>query len=153
MRIQLLWLTAILPPLLIAQSKPELDGTCIEEAIIWKAKLDGSWTPIEMNSFVTNEDLFRKEGNFYVPKEEVLVFGHPSLYVGMLGVDLIPGPNAILKGSPEEIVKQIEDRYDIKFTEEGGGYTCDLKEYTKLIGGEYANIEGSTIVIGAYLGP
>lgn len=132
---------------------PTPDGKAVESAILWKAKLTDKWLPVEMQTVVENEQLFEKEGNFYKAKGECVVFGHPATYVGMLGIDLCAGPNALLTGSPESVAAYLTEKHGVKFKAEGGVLVADYRKDIKILVVRHPDIKGSTIVIGAYTGP
>lgn len=129
------------------------DGKAVESAILWEAKLDDRWTPVDMAGVVRNSDQFEQQGTFYKVKGDFVVFGHPATYVGMLGVDLFAGPNAVLTGSPQSIVAYITAHHAAKFAKHGGSYVCDYKKDIKIIVEKHPNIHGASIIIGAYTGP
>ena len=69
-----------------------------------------------------------------------------------IGVELIPGPNAVLNGTPEDIAKSIADEYGLTFEEAEGLYGCDYKKDIQVIVTPHPDLEGQSIVIGAYTG-
>lgn len=129
------------------------DGQAVEDAILWETSLDETWTPIAMAKVVGDSDRFEKEGNFYKVKNDLVVFGHRATYVGMLGVHLTPGPNAVLEGTPKSIASYISRRHGIKFKSVKDIYVCDYKEHIRIIIEKHPGINGSSIIIGAYTGP
>ena len=129
------------------------DGKAIESAILWEAKLDDRWTPVDMARLVKNADQFEQQGNFYGVKGDLVVFGHPATYVGMLGVDLFAGPNAVLTGSPQDIAAYITQHHGAKFEKHGGSFVSEYKKDIKIIVEKHPNIRGASIIIGAYTGP
>ena len=128
------------------------DGKTIEAAILWQAKLDDLWTPVDMANVIKNTEQFQQQGNFYEVKGDLVLFGHRATYVGMLGVDMFAGPNAVLTGTPESIVSYITQRHGARFEKHGDSFVCDYKKDVKLIVEEHPNIRGSSIIIGAYTG-
>jgi hypothetical protein len=148
-------LLACLANFSIAQEwqKSNTDGKAIESAILWEAELDSSWTPVAMAKVVNNKDMFEPQGNFYKVKQDLIVFGHKATYVGMLGVDLFPGPNAVLIGSPENIAAYITKYHGAKFTKHGSTFSSEYKKYIRIMIEDHPHIKGSSIIIGAYLGP
>ena len=128
------------------------DSKAVESAILWETKLDPTWTPLAMAKAVKNAKLYEPKGNFYKVNGDLLVFGHRASYVGMLGVDLFAGPNAVLKGTPESIVQYITKHHGTKFKDQGEMFVCDYKKDIKILVGKHPNIEGASIVIGAYTG-
>jgi len=96
---------------------------------------------------------FKKVGNFYEVKDGTMVFGHQAIYIGNLGIDLIPGPNATVKGSPEEVAAYIAEHKGIEFTEKEGEYQAELTKHIVLCVAPHASLSDTSMVIGAYLGP
>lgn len=130
------------------------DAEVIESTILWRAELDEvTWTPIELNTILGDTDRYTKKGNFYKVKETFYVFGHEALYVGMLGVEMVPGPNAVLRGDPSTISGSITKQYQIAFAKNGNSYIAELMKHVKLIVTPHPKIYNATIVIGGYFGP
>jgi hypothetical protein len=115
--------------------------------------MDDRWVPVEMRSVVGNADLFEKEGNFYKVKGDLVVFGHRATYVGMRGVELYAGPNAVLTGSPRSVAAYLTEKHGVKFASHGGALVSDYKQHIQVLVFPHPSIRGSTIVIGAYTGP
>jgi hypothetical protein len=138
-------------PVRVADSTSE--GTLVEQAILWEAKLDETWTPVELSKLLEDPELFDKEGNFYRAKAPLAVFGHPAVYVGMLGIEMIPGPNVTLRGSPKEIAGNITAQYGLTFSREDDAYVCNYKENVQVVVLPHPDKRDQTIVIGAYTGP
>ena len=133
--------------------EPSSDSKAVETAILWEAKLDDRWTPVDMAKLVGNTERFQHEGNFYTAKGDLVVFGHRATYVGMLGVDLFAGPNAVLTGSPQSIASYITQHHGARFEKHGDSFVCDYKKDIKIIVEKHPNIRGSSIIIGAYTRP
>ena len=145
------------------------DTTTIELSILWRLPVDpAKWESKEFEKLLQDSTKFVPVGNFYKPKSKMNVFGHEVLYVGAVGMGEIPGPNAMLKGSPEKIANYIREKYKIKFVKEGNEFHGDIKEtataggemyrvkirdYVKLVIAPNPEKKDETIVIGAYLGP
>lgn len=125
----------------------------VEDAILWEAQLDETWTPVAMAKIVTDSKQFEEQGNFYKVKGDLIVFGHRATYVGMLGVGMFAGPNAVLAGSPEDIAVYISEHHNATFQSGNGNYLCDYKEHIKIIIEKHPSIKGSSLIIGAYTGP
>ncbi len=117
----------------------------IESAVLWQAELDPTWTPVDMASFVNRRSLFRTEGNFFKPKKQTMVFGHELVYTGMVGYDLLAGPNAILKGSPTTVAAYIQKVHGLKLTEKDGEYYCNLRQHIDLLIGEVRVARGGDV--------
>ena len=130
------------------------EGTAaVEAAILWEARLDETWKPVEMAQLVENRERFEPEGNFYRVKGKLVVFGHPALYVGMVGVDMFAGPNAVLQGRPNDIARYITKTHGIQFTKASGGFVCNYKKNVNLIIAKHPSLPRASIIIGAYTGP
>jgi len=150
-------------------SEKVTDTTAIELSILWRLPVDpATWEIKELEKLLHDSKKFVLEGNFYKPKGKMNVFGHEVLYIGAVGMGEIPGPNAMLKGSPDKIVNYIKEKYKIKFVKEGNEFHGDIKEtataggemyrvkirdYVKLVIAPNPGKKDETIVIGAYLGP
>lgn len=139
------------------QARDNLSDTSkiIESTILWDAKLQSDWTPFEMSKLLSDTTKFEKKGNFYKVKSDLKVFGHKAIYLGMLGIDLIPGPNATLEGAPESIYEYVKKHYKLKFksAKDKSAYQAKIREYLVLSIEKHPTMENATIVIGAYLGP
>jgi len=93
-----------------------------------------------------------RRGYFYKPNQELQAFGHKVVYVGLLGIDLYPGPNVTLEGRAEEVRKAIEKAYSIKLKKVEGGFAAELQKNVHLLIVPHPNNRKQTMVIGAYLG-
>ncbi len=145
----------ILPLHAIAGQEEELSPSkIVESTVLWNAQIDEvTWEPIELSKLLNNSEGFTKAGNFYKVNSELKVFGHKALYIGMRGIEFIPGPNVTLEGNPATVSEYISKNYKISFHQNENEYVADLKEYIKLVIGPHPNLKDSSIVIGAYLGP
>jgi len=127
----------------------------IETAILWTAERDAStWSPVAMSKYVNDGALFEKQGNFYKPKQKLVIFGYEALYVGMIGVENVTGPNATLKGTPKQIAATLTKEYGLKFNTSEDEWVCDYNEKlkVKLVIIAHPSIKNTSILIGAYLG-
>ncbi|MGI9316306.1 MAG: hypothetical protein ACR2QW_03140, partial [bacterium] len=119
-----------------------------------KAELDEvTWVPIELDSVLSNTNRYTKKGNFYKVEETIHVFEHVAIYIGMLGVEMVPGPNAVLEGEPSSVSASITNKHQISFVKNGNGYISELEKHVKLIVAPHPKINNATIVIGGYFGP
>ncbi|MBT8099526.1 MAG: hypothetical protein KJO82_07230, partial [Gammaproteobacteria bacterium] len=138
----------------IAQDSVSSDAEVIESTILWKAELDPvTWEPMELSSVLSNTDRYVQEGNFYKVEEALYVFDHVALYIGMLGVELVPGPNAVVEGEPSTVSESISAKYPVTFTSNGDSFVAELEKHVRLIVAPHPKIENATIVIGGYFGP
>jgi hypothetical protein len=135
------------------QSLPIDDSNVIESTILWNAEIDPvTWEPLLLKKKLRDQGRFKQEGNFYKAKVPIHAFGHEVLYIGLVGLDLIPGPNVMLKGTPDEIAKYITDHNGIKLIKKGDEYQAELKKDILLCVGAHPSKKGATLVIGAYFG-
>jgi len=111
-----------------------------------------TWEPIELSKMLNDTNRFSQVGNFYKVRDGTTAFGHQVLFVGLLGIDLIPGPNVTLQGTPDEIADFINQHHGIKLLKSGDEYRCDLKKDIVLFVGPHPSKKNQTMVIGAYLG-
>jgi hypothetical protein len=132
---------------------PPETSALIENAVLWKAPHDGTTpAPTALAKLVEEPGLFTQEGNFYKPNQELRAFGHKVVYVGLLGIDLYPGPNVTVEGRAEEVRKAIEQAYSIKLKKVEGGFDAELQKNVHLLITPHPNNRKQTMVIGAYLG-
>ena len=130
------------------------DADLIESTVLWRVELAPDWTPIELAELLEDETRFEADGNFYKLLTPLAAFGGNVSYVGLLGVELVPGPNVVVEASPAEIAAYMEDKYGLEFESnvENSAFQADLEQDIKLFITPHPNIVESTIVIGAYLG-
>ena len=135
------------------QSLKTDDSNVIESTILWKAEIDPvTGEPLLLKKKLRDQGLFKQEGNFYKAKVPINAFGHEVLYIGTVGLDLIPGPNVMLKGAPEDIAKHITEHNGIELIKNGDEYHSELKKDIILYVSAHPSKEGATLVIGAYVG-
>lgn len=103
---------------------------------------------------IKNCDGFVKEGEFFhKPAKPVSAFGCEVVYVGIYGVELLPGPNITAKGKPARIAAAIKKGYGITLKEEGGAWGTELGEHLTLVVYPHPSQSDLTIVHCAYGGP
>lgn len=135
------------------QSLQTDDSNVIESTILWKAEINPvTWEPLLLKKMLRDQGRFTQENNFYKVKTPINAFGHEVLYIGTVGLDMIPGPNVMLKGTPADIAKHITEHNGIKLTKKGDEYQAELKKDIVLCIGAHPSKEGATLVIGAYFG-
>ncbi len=74
----------------------------------------------EIINFIKNIDSnssFKSSGgNFYEQIKELKAFGHKILYLGLHGVDMVPGPNITINGdfnsTKNSIIKKINKKFE-----------------------------------------
>ncbi len=136
-----------------ALATPPEATTVIEHAVLWKAPSVGTTpAPTALAKLVEEPGLFTQEGNFYKPNEEIRAFGHKVAYVGLLGIELYPGPNVTLEGRVEAVRAAIEKAYSIKLKKVEGGFDAELQKDVHLLITQHPTNRKQTMVIGAYLG-
>jgi hypothetical protein len=129
------------------------DSKVIELTILWKAELDPvTWRPIALDELLSDTKRFNKVGNFYEVKDGTKAFGHEALYIGLIGIDVTSGPNATIQSSPQDIAEYIESNYEVTLEKVEGGYRADLKKDVELLITAHPNLEGASMIIGAYFG-
>ena len=129
------------------------EGLLVEKAILWNGELDEGWNPVEMKRLLEDEERFEKQGTQYLCLKPMVVFGHRSAYVGMLGIGSVAGPNATLAGTPKSIASYISKEYGAEFQLKKGVYLCDYKPNIRLLIEKDPQLEGASLIIGAYVGP
>ncbi len=136
------------------ESNYEAAGEAIESGILWNAELDSvTWEPIEMSKVATSNKLFKKEGGFYKSTtNEIYAFNSKVQYIGLIGVELLAGPNALVEGTASDVAERISKKYNLKLYKKGNAFVSRLNKSTELIVMPHPNIDNSTIVIGAYFG-
>ena len=136
-----------------ALATPPEATAVIENAVLWKAPHDGTTpAPTALAKLVEKPGLFTQEGNFYKPNQELRAFGHKVAYVGLLGIELYPGPNVTLEGRVDAVRAAIEKAYSIKLKKVEGGFAAELQKDVHLLITQHPTNRKQTMVIGAYLG-
>lgn len=106
-----------------------------------------------LKEYFSDTTNFTKEKNFYKNKSDFKLYGRKVTYVGLKGIGLYVGPNAIVKGCPAEVVKSIKKQYKYKFRKDGKSYTCRLNKNELVVISSYPSIPGYSLVAGLYVGP
>lgn len=129
------------------------DSKIVEETILWQTSYDSTFTPIEMAKLLSDTSRFKKEGNFYKVNSTLKVFGFESIYLGMIGINYMLGPNATLKGTPKEISEKIAKSYNYIFevSPDKSSYKVDLINEISLIITKHPTLKNATMVIGSNL--
>ncbi len=102
---------------------------------------------------ITSEAGFTKDGNFYRVDKPFKVFGLPAEYVGILGVELLMGPNATVKASPRTVAQQVRSRYAIILERQGSGYFKVMATNVTVYILPHPTLGSRTMIIGSYVGP
>ncbi|MDX1680051.1 MAG: hypothetical protein R3242_04895 [Akkermansiaceae bacterium] len=134
----------------VMEASPE--SLIVEEAILWDSELDENWNAVALKQMVSDEERFKPQGMQYLVLEPLVVFGHRAAYVGVAGIHDIAGPNATLAGTPKSIAGYITKHYEAEFENRDGIYIADYKPNIKIIIEEHSELQGGSVVIGAYVG-
>lgn len=139
----------------VSSVEAQTETDLIEATVLWRVELAPDWTPVELAELLTDESRFEAEGNFYKLLVPISAFGGVVSYVGLLGVDMLPGPNVVVEAAPAQIADYLAEKYELEFESDAdnSAFQADLQKDVKLLIGSHPSIEGSSIVIGAYLGP
>lgn len=103
---------------------------------------------------IKNEDGFVKSGeDFYKPVQTISAFGFIVSYVGLVGVDMIPGPNITVKGKYKYVKKKIKRIHKGIFQCGPGGCDSQIDEYLHLMVCPHPYDKKLTIIQCGYFGP
>jgi hypothetical protein len=119
------------------------DGRKMESLILWQGD------PKSLDSVLADPARFEVQGNFYRVKGEFAVFGYPATYLGLIGIDRLAGPNAVLKASPKEIAASISRQYGCTFENRGGNYRSEIKKHIHVYIVRHPDFQDQSIVIGS----
>ena len=120
-----------------------------ESLLLWKSETASS----NIVESIEKQIGFTQQGNFYKVDVPFNLFGCPAEYVGLLGVELLAGPNAVVKASPSGVAEEIRSRYGLKFKRNGGARMATLGKDLTLYIFPHPNLSGRSIIIGSYEGP
>jgi len=126
----------------------------IEASLLHDKKYFAKQQKVSLRNIVQNTNRFSQDNNFYKVKTVFKVFGSRAYYVGLRGVDMLVGVNAVIDGRPDEVAARIEKQYGITFEPKAGGreYVHTIDENYKIIIMPHHWRDTSTIIT-AYLGP
>ena len=126
----------------------------IEATLLHDKKYFSKEKRVRLRTIVENTNRFAQDNNFYKVKTVFNVFGSRAYYVGLRGVDMLVGVNAVLDGRPDEVAARIEKQYGIAFEAKVGGteYVHTIDDNYKIIIMRHHWKDTSTIIT-AYLGP
>jgi hypothetical protein len=103
---------------------------------------------------IKNEDGFVKSvQDFYKPVQTISAFGFIVSSVGLVGVDMIPGPNITVKGKYKDVEKKIKRIHEGIFQCGPGGCDSQIDEYLHLMVCPHPDDEKLTIIQCGYFGP
>jgi len=126
----------------------------IEASLLRNKKYFPKQNNVSLRTIVENTNRFSQDNNFYKVKTVFKVFGSRAYYVGLRGIDMLVGVNAVINGRPDEVAARITEQYGITFEVKTGG-----REYVYTIDDNYKLIimphhwKDTSIIIAAYLGP
>jgi len=132
---------------------PEHPSTEAEAA--FESMILGRPVPTASNivNSIMSEAGFTKDGNFYRVNKPFNVFGLQAEYVGILGVELLMGPNATVKASPKTVAQQMQARYAISLESRESGYFKAMTPNVTVYILPHPTLASQTIIIGSYVGP
>ncbi len=103
---------------------------------------------------IENEDGFVRAGqDFYKPAQTISAFGFIVSYVGLVGVDMIPGPSIMVKGKYKDVEKEIKRIHKGSFQCGPGGCDSQIDDYLYLMVCPHPTDKKLTIIQCGYLGP
>lgn len=133
---------------------PENSTQIFEATLLQDKLLLPERNSVSMETILKSYNHFEAENDFYKVKTKMYIFGHQVYYMGVMGVDLLPGPNAVVDGNPVQVAEDITKQYGVKFTykAEDNTYVSPKKNDIVIIIRPYRWQETSYI-IGVYVGP
>lgn len=104
---------------------------------------------------IESEQGFTKDGesNFYIPNDELSAFGFKVAYVGLLGVNYVPGPNIIVEGGFQSVADAIEEQSELSFERSSEGCSSRIHENLELFVCPHPDKPNLTIILCGYFGP
>ncbi len=134
-------------------ANPAAATRAIETGILWQMNAEGQMAIADMEAVALDENLFEEEGHFYKANtDDIRAFNARVLYLGLMGVESLAGPNAVVEASPLEVAREVSKKYGIKLDQEEGVFVADLNKDVRLLILPHPNIGNATIIIGAYFG-
>jgi len=132
----------------------EEEKTVVESTIIQQGKFIPKNSKLSMSKIIDDNNQMIKEGHFFKVKSKLSLFGSQVYYLGMDGVDMIPGPNAVIDGNTSKVSQYISKKYNIefKYNKRDDLYFSKQDNYITIIVRPH-HWENTSYVIGAYLGP
>ena len=136
------------------QPSGDIVSQVIEASLLRDKKYFSEKKRVRLRTIVENTNRFSQDNNFYKVKTVFNVFGSRAYYVGLRGVDMLVGINAVIDGRPDEVAARIEKKYGIIFDAKVGGteYVHTIDDNYKIIITRHHWRDTSTIIT-AYLGP
>lgn len=103
---------------------------------------------------IKDEKLFKPEGgNFYSPTSQISTFGFNVKYLGLLGVDMVPGPNIAVEGKFKEVKKTILNTINKKFECGPGGCGAEVSPNVQIMIYPHPGDKNLTFIQCGYFGP
>ena len=92
-------------------------------------------------------------GNFYSPTNEIKAFGFNIKYIGLMGVDMVPGPNITLEGKFTAVKKSILTALKTEFECGSGGCAAEVEKNLQIMVYPHPTDNDLSIVQCGYFGP
>lgn len=121
----------------------------LEDLVLAKSKLKRD----ELSAIFNNKSKYTKKGHYYEPKQVEYAFGYEIKYIGLDGLDVVPGPNLTLVGSTSDIAKTISSSTDLKFENQGNNYAHKLGKYAAIGVFQHPTKSDLAIIQFGYFGP
>lgn len=90
---------------------------------------------------------------FYKPTRPVKVFGYPVKYLGLHGVDLIPGPNVVVGAKATEVLKTLKQKTKKSFRPLEYWQEADLGHHLRILVYPHPKDAKLTFIQCGYFGP
>lgn len=108
----------------------------------------------EAKEMVENGNGFKStDGNFYEPVQKTQAFGFEVAYVGLAGVDMVPGPNITVRGKFGDVEKKVKDAHHGKFECGDGGCDSEVDKHWHVLIYPHPVDQELTIIQCGYFGP
>ena len=109
---------------------------------------------MEVRQKIENKDGFKLAGgNFYQPTATTHAFGFEIAYVGLEGVDMVPGPNLTVRGRYKDVEKKVKSSHNGTFDCGPGGCDSQVDKYSHVMIYPHPADTELTIIQCGYFGP
>lgn len=109
---------------------------------------------MELKKKIENGDGFKNAGgNFYQPVSTMQAFGFEVAYVGLSGVDMVPGPNLTVRGRYKDVEKTVKRAHSGTFDCGPGGCDSQVDKYLHVMIYPHPADTELTIIQCGYFGP
>jgi hypothetical protein len=92
-------------------------------------------------------------GNFYQPGSPMHAFGFEVAYIGLAGVDMVPGPNLTVRGKYDDVEKKVKSVHHGKFECGPGGCGSQVDKHLHVMIYPHPADAELTIIQCGYFGP